>query len=114
MSFEENIKKWVTLDNKTKILNEELKMIRAQKNTVLGNINYFVQTQKLDNAVVNISDGQLKFVKSQSTQGLTLGFVEQCLLDIFKNEEQTEKVMEYIKSQREVKVNQEIKRFYKS
>lgn len=113
MSFEENIKKWVALDNKTKILNEELKMIRAEKNTVLGNINYFVQTQKLDNAVVNISDGQLKFVKSQSTQGLTLGFVEQCLLDIFKNEEQTEKVMEYIKSQREVKVNQEIKRFYK-
>lgn len=113
MSFEENIKKWVALDNKTKILNEELKMIRAQKNTVLGNINYFVQTQKLDNAVVNISDGQLKFVKSQSTQGLTLRFVEQCLLDIFKNEEQTEKVMEYIKLQREVKVNQEIKRFYK-
>ena len=111
-SFEENIKKWVSLDNETKVLNERLKEIRHKKNTVLHNINNYVETQSLENAVVNISDGQLKFVKTNSTQNLTLGFLEECLFDVFKNREQTEKVMEFIKSRRETKTNSEIRRFY--
>ena len=112
-SFEENIKQWVSLDNETKILNERLKELRNKKTALLNNINYYVETQNLENAVVNISDGQLKFVKTNSTQGLTLGFLEDCLMDVFKNKEQTEKVMEYIKSKREIKTNSDIRRFYK-
>ena len=112
-SFEENIKQWVSLDNETKILNERLKELRNKKTVLLNNINYYVETQNLENAVVNISDGQLKFVKTNTTQGLTLGFLEDCLMDVFKNKEQTEKVMEYIKSKREIKTNSDIRRFYK-
>ena len=112
-SFEENIKQWVSLDNETKILSERLKELRNKKSTLLSNINYYVETQNLENAVVNISDGQLKFVKTNSTQGLTLSFLEDCLMDIFKNQEQTEKVMNYIKSKREIKTNSDIRRFYK-
>lgn len=112
-SFEENIKQWVYLDNETKILNERLKEIRNKKTAVLNNINYYVETQNLENAVVNISDGQLKFVKSNTPQSLTLGFLEECLFDVFKNEEQTKRVMEYIKSKREIKVNSDIRRIYK-
>lgn len=112
-SFEDNIKKWVALDNEVKILNERLKLLRHEKSSVLTNINYYVNTQQLENAVVNISDGQLKFIKTTSTQGLTLGFVEECLMDLFKNEEQTKIVMDYIKGKRQVKTNAEIKRFYK-
>ena len=76
-SFEENIKTWVSLDNETKILKERLKELRTKKNSILDNINYYVDTQNLENAVVNISDGQLKFIKTNSTQGLTLGFLEE-------------------------------------
>jgi hypothetical protein len=112
-SFEENIKQWVSLDNETKILSERLKELRTKKSTLLSNINYYVETKNLENAVVNISDGQLKFVKTNATQGLTLGFLEDCLMDVYNNQEQTEKVMEYIKSKREIKTNSDIRRFYK-
>jgi hypothetical protein len=111
-SFEENIKTWVSLDNETKILKERLKELRTKKNGILDNINYYVDTQSLENAVVNISDGQLKFIKTNSTQGLTLGFLEDCLFDIYKNKEQTQKVLDYIKSKREIKTNSDIRRFY--
>ena len=33
MSFEENIKKWVAIDNQLKTLNERAKQIRGEKNT---------------------------------------------------------------------------------
>ena len=40
MSFEENIKQWVLLDNQLKILNEKAKEIREKRNSV----NEYIQT----------------------------------------------------------------------
>ena len=46
MSFEENIKKWVLLDNQQKHLNEKIKEIRNQKTNLNDNShksgNYFL------------------------------------------------------------------------
>lgn len=111
-SFEDSIKTWVRLDNQHKQLNDELKALREQKSAVMNNINYFVETQQLSNATVNISDGQLRFVKSNSTQGLTLRFVEQCLLEIIGCPQKTHTIMNYIKSKRETKTTPDIRRVY--
>jgi hypothetical protein len=112
MSFEQNIQQWVALDNQMKVLNEQLKELRDEKNNLSQEINNHIETQELTNVSVRINDGQLKFVKVKETQQLTFKYLETCLSEIIKNEEQVKQIMEYIKNKREVKYVSEIKRLY--
>lgn len=112
MSFEQNIQQWVSIDNQIKALNDKLKELREKKSVLTENINQHIEDTNLTNATVKISDGQLKFVKIKETQPLTFKYLETCLSEIIKNEEQVHKIIEYIKNKREVKSVSEIKRLY--
>jgi hypothetical protein len=112
MSFEENIKKWVAIDNQLKTLNEKTKELRETKNNMEENIINYVRTNKLSNAVVSISDGKLKFVNTKQTAPLTLKYVEECLAKCIKSEEQVKYIINYIKESREIKYVPDIKRYY--
>lgn len=109
MSFEEQIQQWVTIDNQMKILTDRMKELREKKNTISEHI---LETSQLSNASVKIGDGQLKFINVKETQPLTFKYLETCLSEIIKNEEQVKKIVEYIKNKREVKYVPEIKRLY--
>lgn len=111
-SFEKNIQKWVSIDNQLKILNEKTKELRDEKNDLLEDINVYIETNKLNNASIDISDGKLKFVQSKTTQPLTLKFVENCLSNIIQDSKQVTQIMKYIKDKREKKEISEIKRYY--
>ena len=65
MSFEEQIKKWVLVDNQLRILNDRIKKLREEKNTCEVAIMEQVELNKLDNTIINISDGNLRFVKNK-------------------------------------------------
>jgi predicted transcriptional regulator len=112
MSFENQIQQWVQIDNQLKNFNEKIKELRDKKNSISEQINNHIEENQLNNAAVKISDGQLKFVKIKETQPLTFKYLETCLSEIIKNEEQVKKIVEYIKNKREVKYITEIKRFY--
>ena len=112
MNFEQQIQQWVTIDNQMKVLNDKMKELRDKKNTISEQINTHIETSQLNNASVKISDGQLKFVKVKETQQLTFKYLETCLSEIIKNEDQVKKIVEYIKNKREIKYVPEIKRFY--
>lgn len=112
MSFEHQIQQWVTIDNQMKILNDKMKELRDIKNTISQQINNHIETSQLSNSSVKINDGQLKFIKVKETQQLTFKYLETCLSEIIKNEEQVKKIVEYIKNKREVKYVPEIKRLY--
>ena len=112
MSFEEDIKSWVTLDNKIKQINEEVRGLREKRNNLTLSINTFVESNDLKHATVQISDGKLKFQSVKVTQPLTLKYVKECLNDCIGNEEQVNTIMEHIKTNRESKYVEEIKRFY--
>jgi hypothetical protein len=114
MSLEENIKKWVSIDNQLKTLNEKTKELRESKNNTEQIILEYVETKNMSNATVNITDGKLRFVSTKQTSPLTLKYVEDCLTNCIKNEEQVKRIMEYIKEQREVKYVPDIKRTYNS
>lgn len=114
MSLEENIKKWVTIDNNIKALTDKTKELRDAKNTTEELILTYVESNKLTNATVNISDGRIRFVNTKQTAPLTLKFVEDCLNHCINNEEKVGKIMEYIKGAREVKYVSDIKRTYDS
>lgn len=112
MSFEQQIQQWVHIDNQLKTFNEKVKELRDKKNSIFEKINNHIEENQLNNNTIKISDGQLKFVKTKESQPLTFKYLENCLSEIIKNEEQVKKIVEYIKNKREVKYIPEIKRFY--
>ena len=114
MSFEQQLQQWVAIDNQMKVLSDRMKELRDKKNTLGQNINTHVETSTLANSSVQLSDGQLRFVNIKETQPLTFKYLETCLREIIKNEEQVTKIVDYIKNKREVKYVPEIKRMYKN
>lgn len=113
MSFEENIKKWVAIDNQIKTLNEQTKKLREEKNNTEENIMNYVETNKLSNATINITNGKLRFVNTKQTTPLTLKYVENCLQKCIGNESQVKHIMSVIKDSREVVYSADIKRYIK-
>lgn len=111
MSFERQIQQWVSIDNQIKTLSEQMKKLREQKNTLSEQINTYVESENLS-TTIRLNDGQLRFVKVKETQQLTFKYLETCLSEIIKNEQQVKRIVEYIKNKREVKYVPEIKRLY--
>ncbi len=110
--FETNIQKWVALDNQLRNINEKTRILRDEKNNLEKNILQHIETNKLNNAIVNISDGKLKFTNTKQTAPLSLGFVEDCLSKCISNKEHVERIMKFIKTSRPTKYIPDIKRTY--
>ena len=111
MSFENNIQKWVAVDNQLKSLNDKIKTLRETRNTLSGDITNYAQKNNLSNSTVNISDGKLKFVNTKVPAPLTYKFLEKTLGEVIRNEIQAKQIVDQIKDKREIKIVPEIKRF---
>ena len=112
MSFEQHIQQWVSIDNQMKQLSDKMKELRDKKTVLNDAIFTHVEESNLSNASVKISDGKIKFAQVKDTQQLTFKYLETCLNEIIKNEDQVNKIIDYIRNKREVKYVPEIKRFY--
>ena len=112
MSFENNIKEWVNIDNKIRTYNNEVKRLRQQKDGLKDNIIAYIETNNLSDAQVQISDGVLKFQSVKQTSPLTFKFLETCLIDYLEDEEKVKNMIKYIKSKRESSYRNDIKRNY--
>jgi nitrogen regulatory protein PII len=110
--LDKTIQTWVELDNELKKLNEKTKDIRTRKNDIEDKIITYVEDNSMNNSVVNITDGKIKFCEVKQTQPLTLGFLEKCLSEVIANQSQVKQIVDYIKSKRETKMVPEIKRYY--
>lgn len=113
MTFESNIKEWVKIDDQLKLLQQKQKELREKRGDLNHEINNYIETNNLNNSIIQISDGSLKYNSNKSTQPLTFRFVRECLSNCISNEESVEQLMNYIKEHRESKINYELKRYYK-
>ena len=111
--FQKNIQSWVNLDNKIKNLNEDLKNLRSNKNQLTNSIFTYAESNNLENAIIQISDGKLKFQNVKMTSPLTFKFIEECLNECIHNEEQVKQLIKFIKQKRTVQCKYDIKRSYK-
>lgn len=112
MSFENNVKQWVSVDNKIRDLTTDINELRKERNNLTENINEYVSDNDLKKAVVNISDGKLKFQTVKETKPLTLRYINSCLSKCIVNEDNVNMIMDYIINNRESKYNNVIKRTY--
>ena len=111
-NFQESVRKWVHLDDEIRKLNENMKQIREQRNKIANSIHTYVNSNQLSNATINISDGRLRFVETQTSQSLTFKFLEECLVEIIPNKETVDQIMSHIKNKRSVKSTPDIKRYF--
>jgi len=112
MSFENNIQNWIIYDNKIKQLNGELNQLRNSRKDLGTSILQHVTTERLDNATVNISDGNLRFINTKNYTPLTYKYLQTCLMDYFKNDKIVSEFILYMKENRNDQYNLDIKRSY--
>ena len=110
--FQKNIQDWVALDNQIKTLNQETKDLRSQRNNLTNNIFTYAESNNLENAVIQISDGKLKFQNVKQTGPLTFKLVKEALDECIGNEEHVKAIIKVIKNKRETKYSYDIKRTY--
>jgi hypothetical protein len=111
MSFENQIQRWVSIDNELKQINEKAKELREKRNALEENITNYAFTNNLSNSTIQISDGKLKFANTKVAEPLTFKYLEKTLGEVIKNESQVKLIMEHLKQKRNIKVVSEIKRF---
>ena len=111
--FQKNIQDWVTVDNKIKTLNNQVKELRGNRNSLTNNIFTYAESNNLENAVIQISDGKLKFQNVKSTSPLTFVLLKECLNECIQDSEKVESLIQYIKSKRTSRINYDIKRTYR-
>ena len=111
-NLEKTIQNWVELDNELKRINDRAKDIRTRKNDIEDKIITYVEDNNMNNSVVNITDGKIKFCETKQTSPITLGFLEKCLGEVIANQSQVKQIVDYIKGKRETKIVPEIKRYY--
>ena len=110
--FTNMIKEWVTIDNELRELSVKSKSLREKRNNVNNNVIKYIETNNLDNAIIKISDGTLKFNYTNISQPLTFKYINECLNDIINDKNQVEAIINYIKNKRNVKSIMDIKRNY--
>jgi hypothetical protein len=110
--FEENIQKWVSIDNQMKLLNEKIRDLREKKSDLTQTILTHAEENNMGHPTIQISDGKLKFTNTKISEPLTFKYLEKSLSEIIRNESQVKQIIDHIKKNREIKVVQELKRFY--
>ena len=111
-SLEDNIKKYVELDNQLKLINDKAKIIRENKNSINKNVCDYLERNNHANSVIEITDGSLKISENKIQTPLSYKFIEKCLGEIIPDEEKVNHIIRYIKNKREVQIEKTLKRFY--
>ena len=65
------------------------------------------------NGNIKISDGELRIYEKKEYSPLTYSYIEKCLAKIIPDETHVEYIIQYLKENREVTINQDIKRIPK-
>lgn len=108
--FQSKIIDWVNLDNEIREMNDKLRLLRNNRTEILNIINTHVEENKLHDTVIQINDGQLRFQTTKTPQPLSMKFIKECLTECISNEDDVNKLIDYIKQKRVYKESNDIRR----
>jgi len=112
MSLENNIRQWVQLDNKLKQLNQEHRNIKQEHNKLSSLIIDTLSSRHDNTRIVKISDGRLNISNVNHYQPITFNYLKQVLNKYFNNSTDADKLLDFIKKNREMESSTVIKRTY--
>ena len=107
-----DVQRWVLADTQLKQLTEKTKQMREVKTAANANIILYMK-QTNYNGNIKISDGELRIYEKKEYSPLTYSYIEKCLAKIIPDETHVEYIIQYLKENREVTTNQDIKRIPK-
>ena len=108
MSIENQLREWVTIDDKLRVMYENIKELRAKKTSLTASIQNNLSTT---NTKLPLGDGHIKLVNTRINEPLTFAYLDKSLRGIIKNEQQVQIIIDHIKNSRSSKTITELKRF---
>jgi hypothetical protein len=107
----ENVQKWLMYENQLKIIHEKTKLIRDQKHQLTQSICQHMNQKSTKQ--LHLSDGVLTVYEKKEYSPLTFSYVEESLAKILADKSQVDYIIQYLKSNREIKSSPDIRRTYK-
>jgi len=113
MSIENQLREWVAIDDKLRVMHENIKELRAKKTSLTASIqnNLSANNNNIQNTKLPIGDGHIKLVNTRINEPLTFAYLDKSLRGIIKNEQQVQIIIDHIKNSRSSKIITELKRF---
>lgn len=108
IKFKHNIKNWLDIDSKILELQSEIKQLRKAKKELEPNLTLFMIHNNITD--INTDNGKLKCSEKITRSGLTSKHIRENLSKVLQNEQTTEKAMEQILNNREIKKTYQIKK----
>ena len=115
--IEKKIKNWLEVDNAIRKRRDETKKLYDTRNNLESVILSYAKKKNLDNAIININDGKLRFTNKTVPFSITQKFLKDKITDFFQKARQNptikvneETLYSYIMSQREIKKQFELRR----
>ena len=104
------IKSWILVDDKQKLLQKELKEIRAKKKELTENLVEIMKTNEID--CFDINDGKLLYKQSKSKAALNKTTLLESLTKYFENQPNidTLQLSTFLLDNREIKITESISR----
>jgi hypothetical protein len=103
--FIENIKLWVSYDNKIEEASKNIKNLRNDKTNLSNQITSYMDKNNIQDTIINISNGQnIKYCEQNVQSPLTYKFLEEVLNKYFHpHTEKVPEIISFIKANRHVK-----------
>lgn len=99
MSFEQTIQQWIKTDQELQELNERIKQLRQTKSELDKKITQHSNGAK----IFRYGSIKMKIVESKISESLTFKYLDKCLRDMIKNEDQVTQMLDYIRRKRDVR-----------
>jgi len=104
------VQEWVVCDNILTKNKEEMKSVQDKKKELEDDILSYIEDNKYDKLVINISDGAIKFGKRNVMQSLSMKLVRQILSTYEDGALDVDRIMKHIEDSLESKPKSVMKR----
>jgi hypothetical protein len=112
-----NVRGWVHYDNMSAALNKQITNARKQRDAYEEHIHLLLTQHQMQNAVIQISGGQLQLQEEKATAGLTMKALQDSALSFFKGhpeipnpEKMANEFVQHMKQERQVTTSLRLKK----
>lgn len=111
--FIKAVKNWVSLDNQLRIFNERIREAREAKTILTQQIHQYTEDHNFTNPSIEINDGELIICDKREYSSLSFSYIDKCLTKLIKDPAHVDRIIHYLKDNRENYVVPDIRRIYK-
>lgn len=102
----QKIKIWIDYESKITTLQNELKQLKKEKNSINEELKIIMRENNLDN--IDTKTGQIRYIKSNVKKGFNKKDLTHILENYYNSKVEAEKILNYIQEHREVNIKETI------